>query len=90
MGQKIHREIQLKPQEAFWLDLMQLPHCIDQCRIEHISRPGMELCRFYVGRNIRFSAPIPEAVGAHHLTASGASGVLSVCGVHSRRLGCRP
>lgn len=29
MGQKIHREIQLKPQEAFWLDLMQLPHCIE-------------------------------------------------------------
>lgn len=29
MGQKIHREIQLQPQEAFWLDLMQLPHCIE-------------------------------------------------------------
>lgn len=29
MGQKTFGKIQLQPQEAFWLDLMQLPHCIE-------------------------------------------------------------
>lgn len=29
MAQKTFRKIQLQPQEAFWLDLMQLPHCIE-------------------------------------------------------------
>lgn len=28
MAQKILKKIKLQPQEALWLDLMQLPHCI--------------------------------------------------------------